>query len=360
MDKIDSKLQRRQLELMKKRFDVDEENKVVKLDLYYDKADDVLLSNIDTYVPTFDREKFSKIREIILDFPLEYKADLNIKIDDYQNYKPEEVLDGFNDAVELTHYSGNREHKKKWIQIVFLLIAGILLLNIMAQGVIENWLNLSETQTSVFKEVFDITSWVFIWQAVSLCFLSPSLDRITSLTLAHRLRDVTFLDKNGKVLVSEDYRDSYAQTAREQKLRIVGKYSLLMAGAAYFGLGLSSLVSIIFDIPSIVTMIQSGGDNALAIALMSIIINGLMLLIVVIEILGGLAAISAFTGKIGKLYKMIIPFGITTFLLQTFALIYGIIAGLLEASVIIGLVISSVYLMGGIFLIITREKVAKE
>ena len=36
-------------------------------------------------------------------------------------YKPEELLDGFNDAVELTHYSGNRAHKKKWVQIVFLL-----------------------------------------------------------------------------------------------------------------------------------------------------------------------------------------------------------------------------------------------
>ena len=44
MERIDSKLQRRQLELMKKRFDVDEENKIVTIDLYYDKVDDVLQS----------------------------------------------------------------------------------------------------------------------------------------------------------------------------------------------------------------------------------------------------------------------------------------------------------------------------
>lgn len=92
MEKIDSKLHRRQFELMKKRFDVDEQNKIVKLDLYYDKADDVLESNIDTKVPTFNRDKFGRIKEIISDFPQEYKADVDIKIDDYQDYKPQDVL----------------------------------------------------------------------------------------------------------------------------------------------------------------------------------------------------------------------------------------------------------------------------
>lgn len=78
---------------MKKRFDVDEQNKIVKLGLYYDKADDVLESNINTKVPTFNRDKFGRIKEIISDFPQEYKADGNVKIDDYQDYKPQDVLD---------------------------------------------------------------------------------------------------------------------------------------------------------------------------------------------------------------------------------------------------------------------------
>ena len=83
MEKVDIKLQRRRLELMKKRFDVDEENKIVKLDLHYDHIDELLDTNVYANVPSFDREKFGKIKEFITDFPIEYKVDVNMYVDDY-------------------------------------------------------------------------------------------------------------------------------------------------------------------------------------------------------------------------------------------------------------------------------------
>ena len=73
----------RRHELMKKRFDVDEENKIVKLDLHYESVDEVLDEHLDTKVASFNREKFAAIQDIVSDFPLEYKVDVGIKIDDY-------------------------------------------------------------------------------------------------------------------------------------------------------------------------------------------------------------------------------------------------------------------------------------
>jgi hypothetical protein len=357
MDKIDSKLLNRQVELMKKRFDVDEENKIVKVDIVYDKADDILVSNLDTRVPTFDREKFGRIKEVISDFPLDYKADLNIRIDDYQGYEAQEIIDGFNDAVELTHYSGNREHKKKWIQITFLLIAGIMLLNILARGVLENWLDLSETNASVFKEVFDITSWVFIWEAVSLSFLTPSDDRLMSLTLAHRLNRVSFLDKNKKVLVSELYRESYENTAKEKKLKTIGKYALLVSGAAFFALAISELVSFVIDVPNFINSLgEIEPDLRGAYIFLNVILLSLTALTIVFEGLGGFAAMSAFTGKVGRLYKMVLPFGIiiTIFEIANLASAIFLQTKIVVAS--IGLLVVLAYILGAIFLIITREK----
>ena len=356
MEKIDSKTNRRQVELMKRRFDVDEEKKIVKMDVYYDVADDVLDANLDTKVPSFNREKFGRIKELISDFPNEYKVDLNIKIDDYQNYKPEEIMDGFNDAVELTHYTGNKEHKKKWIQITFLLIAGIMLLNIMARGVLTNWLGLSENGTNVFKEVFDITSWVFIWEAVSLLFLSPSETRVISLTLAHRLGQVSLLDKNGKVLVSEDYRESYISTAKEKELRSVGKYMLLITGAAFLGLAINNIIGMIIDLPTFFDTSEvdpEGMPIFIAIAVIATIISGAA---AIFEALGGLAAISAFTGKVGRLYRLVLPFGIIVFAVTTLDVVYGAMNNSSVVAGVIGLIISIIYIVGAIFLMVTKDK----
>ena len=359
MDNIDSKLNSRQIELMKKRFDVDEENKIVKLDLYYDKADDILESNVDTKVPNFDREKFGHIKELISDFPLDYKADLNIKIADYEGYKPEELLDGFNDAVELTHYSGNRAHKKKWVQIVFLLLAGILLLNIMARGIVENWLDLSDTSTDVLKEVFDITSWVFIWQAVSLWFLSPTEDRVTSLTLSHRIRNVAFLDKKDKVLVQEDYRQCYDNTSHEKKLRTIGKYLLLISGAAFLGLGISNLISAFIELPALFATFTEEGAALVAAIIIGVLIVIIQLLAVVFEVLGGLAAISSFTGKVGKLYRLVLPFGIIVFGVELANFIVKLSQGQFSATSLIGFIVALAYLLGVIFLMATKKKPLK-
>lgn len=360
MEKVDSRLNRRQIELMKKRFDVDEENKIVKLDLYYDRADDILQSNLDTKVPNFDREKFGRIKEVISDFPNDYKADLNIKIDDYEGYKPEELLDGFNDAVELTHYSGNRAHKKKWVQIVFLLLAGILLLNLMARGIVENWLDLNETSTGVLKEVFDITSWVFIWQAVSLWFLSPTEDRVTSLTLSYRIRYVAFLDKEDKVLVKEDYHKCYDRTNHEKKLRTIGKYLLLLSGAAFFGLGISNLITAIIDIPNYPAMFTGEGEYLAASIILGVLVIVVQFSLVAFEILGGFAAISAFTGKVGKLYKLVLPFGIIVFVIELASFILRLVQGQFSVSSLIGFIIALAYLLGVIFLMATKEKPMKD
>ena len=362
MEKIDSKIQRRQVELLKKRFDVDEEKKIVELDLHYDQADEILDKNIDSKVPTFNREKFALLDEIMSDFPREYKVNLNIKIDDYQDYKSSELMEGFNDAVELTQYSGTRGHRKKWMQIIFLLIAGIMILNILARGVIGNWLQLEDETKDVVREVFDITSWVFIWQAVSLMFLTPTFERRISLSMAFRVNEVCFIDKDDKVLIKENYHDTYNTVIRERKTRTFGRYALLISGAAFFALAISTILNTIFSIPGMINDAQADNpDYTGLLYVAAIIIIVLSLVVSVFEGLGGAAAMSLFAGRKGKLHKMVMPFGIITFSLLVFSLIINIMQGSSTiVSAAIGTFIAAIYLIGAICLFVTSEKTTKK
>jgi len=348
MEKHEDKLHRRQVELMKKRFDVDEEKKIVNLALNYEKVSDLLVTNIDTKVPTFNREKFGKIKDVISEFPFDYKVNLDVKIDDYEDYNPEEILEGFNDAVELTVYSGNKDHRRKWVQITFLLVAGILVLFFIAQGLIQNWKGISETAADVTKEILEITAWVFVWEAVSLAFLRPSEDRLISLTLAHKLNNVTFKDKNGNITAKEQYFESYENSYKEKKGLVFGKYSLLVSGAAFFALGTANLITLLLNLINLFKPIEGSTTSTGTMVAVNIVMAAITLSLVAAEILGGLSAICAYTGRVARLHRFVMPFGIVVFVLESIVLAASIILGAVSIPSIIGVLIGAGYLVGAI------------
>lgn len=348
MEKHEDKLHRRQVELMKKRFEVDEEKRIVNLALNYEKATDLLLTNIDTKVPTFNRDKFASLKDLISEFPLDYKVNLDIKIDDYEDYNPEEILEGFNDAVELTVYSGNKDHRRKWVQITFLLVAGILVLFFIARGLIQDWKGISETAANVTKEILEITAWVFVWEAVSLAFLRPSEDRIISLTLAHRLNNVTFKDKTGNITAKEHYFESYENSYKEKKGLVFGKYSLLVSGAAFFALGTANLITLLMNLVTLFKPVEDSTASAGTMVVINIFMTVITLSLVASEILGGLSAICAYTGRVAKLHRFVLPFGIVVFILESIVLGVSIIMGDISIPSIIGVLIGAGYLIGAI------------
>lgn len=359
MNKNENKQQLRQVELMKKRFNVDEEKKLVDLTLNYETASEVLITNLDTKVPTFDRDKFSRIKEIISEFPNDYKVNLDITIQDYEGYKPEEMLEGFNDAVELTIYSGNKDNRIKWLKTIFLMIAGILVLFFIANGIIQSWAGISATAAEVLREVLDISAWVFVWQAVSLAFLTPSEDRIISTTLKYRLNNVILRDKNSKITAKERYSDSYDATAREDRLHLFGRYSLLVSGAAFFALGSVNFLVFLTDIYNAIKTTYEQTGNAAAAIIVNVILASITLTVVAFEILGGLAAVAIYTGRTPKLQKLALPFGITTFVLQAALLLVSIAFAQVTVSGVIGVIVSAMYLFGVIVFSIKRKAKAR-
>ena len=355
MEKDENKQHSRQIELMKKRFNVDEEKKVVDLTLNYEKASDILITNLDTKVPTFDREKFGRIKEIISEFPIDYKVNLDITIQDYEGYEPDELLEGFNDAVELTMYSGRKDHRHKWLMTTFLLIAGILVLFFIANGIIQSWNGISQTASEVLREVLDISAWVFVWQAVSLAFLTPSEDRLVSITLAHRLNQVLLRDKTSKITAKEQYSESYEATLSEGKLHTFGRYSLLVTGASFFALGSINFLVFLTDIYKMVKSTYEQTGNAGATIVINVLMASITLAVVAFEIVGGLAAVGLYTGRMRKIHKLALPFGITVFALHSILLTASIVMNAITFSSVLSIVIATLYLFGVIIFRIKRK-----
>ena len=344
----ETRMERRQIELLEKRFDVDREKRTVDIKLWYKTADEVVLSYVDSKVPIFDRDIFNHISGIISDCPLGYHLNIDFKVDDYQNYEPNKLLESFNDGVELTHSAAHKDIRIKWTTVTFLVLAGILVLLFMWKNIYSTLIE--DTTKKLLDKIFDITGTVFIWEAVGILFLQPSLNRKVSNDMRYRVGIVTFSDKDGNVLAKEDFRDSYNSIVDESNLSRTGRYMMLFSGAAFIGLGISALIDVISE----AVLAFRGEGMAIYGLTFNIMYLAISIPIALFQIFGGVAGISYYVGG-SRRQKFILVFSIITILTGILLIVLSAVAGIFAISSAIGLVLSLVYLIGYIFIKYRKE-----
>ena len=80
---------KREIDLLNKYYEIDNENRVVTMPLHYEKASDLINNKIiskDNYL--FDYEELTAINDMIRRIPVMYKVNIDIQIDDYEDYDP--------------------------------------------------------------------------------------------------------------------------------------------------------------------------------------------------------------------------------------------------------------------------------
>ena len=303
---------KRQIELLRKKYQVDDEKKIVHLSLTYDKASEMLLNdhNFNDY-HEISPDIIERISETITHIPLGYKTDIEFKVMDYENFKPASIMESFNDYFEENHYSGYGEIKKKTLQIAFLLLAGILLLILKVSIRNAAWINEGITK-EILLEIIEISGWVFIWESVSIMFLSPSEDRMRSIRYKRKLNNISFFDKDGNRLISETSNDVFSQWVEETKIHKIEKYSLLIGGTGLVGVGFSNLITIIATASS-----NDWGDSKAG-YIVSLVMT---VLFAIFYIIGGLAAIATYS-KRWKIRRFLTAFGIINCFIVLIEVIY--------------------------------------
>ncbi len=234
----------RQIELLKKYYEIDEEKKLVKVKLAYQKASELFANDFSSKdYPEFNPEILSRVSQIIAHIPLGYKIDLQFAIKDYEGYEAKKLLESFNDAIEMSHYSTLSEGKKSGLQIALLLIAGIICLVLKNTGEGAGWFGEGSTK-ELISEIIDITGWVFVWEAVSIIFLSPSEERARAIRFRTRIESISFIEReNNEILSNEKCDKIFEQWAEENKLKKLSREMLLVAGSAFIAIAISSLIA---------------------------------------------------------------------------------------------------------------------
>lgn len=290
----------RQIQLLKKKYTVDDNKKSVEVTFHYEKASDLYLDDvIVTSYHEINKEVTNRMTDILSLIPFGYKANFKFQIDDYEKYSPKDISESFSDHFEENHYSNYGETKKKTLQITFLLLTGILLLIGKVAFTNSIWLQ-DGTTKEVILEIIDIAAWVFVWESVSIMFLSPSDSKIKSLLFQRKVKSISFIDKENKVLLEVNTDDLLSVWVEEGKLNKIEKYSLLIGGAGILGIGFSSLI----QLPSAIQSSELMQDKSVM-----ILTCVLTSLISIIYILSGISAISAYAKK-GYLKKFLPIFGI--------------------------------------------------
>lgn len=298
-----SNIREREIELLKKYYDIDEEKKVVTIPLKFDKASELIddkIINKKNYI--IDHDVLADMTSTLRRIPVGYTVNYELHINDYEDYDPKRIVDSFNDSLELNNYNLAREGRKKILMAAIFLITGLsILFGVMvakSNKVFENIAN-----GDVFSEVFDIFAWVFIWEFITVLFLSPSEMEVNSRLFRLRVRTVDFYDEDEKLVASIETGITYFDWEDERRLEKVAKTSLLVSGGAFIAFGFKGFFESIFDFASMMTVyndVVASGASGDSFIVAGLLLYGFSLIAAILEIFGGMVALAIYVGKRSK------------------------------------------------------------
>ncbi len=345
--KNNSIISRHEVELLNKYYEIDDDNKVVTIPLHYNKASDLVNERIiakDNYL--FNYEELSSINDMIQRIPSMYKININIEIDDYENYESEKLLSGFNDAMELNQFNSIRENKWKYLKAGILLIIGITVLCVVGYANLNHWFGSTE-RADVYSEIFDIIGWVFIWEPVTIAFLTTSDLPFQSNLFKKRVLNVCFSDTKN-VLASEDLSTKSNKWESEKTLEILSRWALLIAGVGLIASGAIISVKNVSDLYRLIVGTLEGSKSS------NIGLISMDLLANVIQILGGIASLFRYMGKrVLRIYSY--AFAGVLLAISALILILNITDPKTIVSTLITLIITFLYLFGLVANIIVNK-----
>lgn len=327
----------RQNELLAKYYNLDENNKLISVFLHYEKASDILDVNIgNPNYPKFKDEALDKINSIIENSKPGYKVQINFEIEDFENFTPRNIIDSFNDTLEIKQYASRRKRQFKELAASILVLIGTLLLLLMAIFNKENFIE-NETNAQIFSEIIDIVAWVFIWEAASMLFLEHSEQTKFALIIRKKVSKIGIYQKNNATpLAIESSSQVFGKWENEGRIKRIGKYCTLISSFAFVFLSFYSIYSTYLNIKANDTI-----TSVLGISLV-------LIFTFLIPLLAGIGGIAMFLDRNTKIRKFV---GVYASFL-TVIIIIGIVSSILNnnissiVSTIFSLIIDIFYVLG--------------
>ncbi len=340
----------RRVELLGHYFRVDNENRIVYVKLRYDKASELLETNFgEDGCGMFKNSILQSVGDIYGHIPVEYRVEIEFCIGDYEGYEPKEVLNRFNEALELNNYQAQKDKKRRWLRASLLVLAGLAILAIMGLGSNQHWFGEDgSTSASLWNEVLDIAGWVFIWEAVTISFLQKNELGLLGVKILSRTNGIRFYKSESSELLAEENGSAIvAKWEEEGKLEKSGKLALLISSSGFLAFGVASTLA---------TMLTLKPYTLWRADFWGLIIGALIVLVV--DTFAGIAGICCYLGK-RKLGKFTPLFGTLAF---TYLVTSIVISAIYQSvgftfSAVVTAILQIGYVYGIIIDILKRKKV---
>lgn len=332
-EQINTPYLERQIELLEKYYVVDREKKEITIDLHFDKASDLLI-DAGGKENIFNTEVIEKIKSISEKFPISFKVNVNLHINDYGKIDVEELNEKFKNSLELSQYRARREKSFKWLLGTILVLLGVILLFLNIVGKTHDWFG-DETNTEIITEIIDIAAWVFVWEAVTMVFLEPTEETTLSIKFRKRLSSLNYLNKKGELVLSKRSNELFSEWIEEGNINRIGKGLLLFSSAAFLAMSFYSYYSIY---SLILEFNAEGSDLTIELLTIGICAN---VLFGFIELLAGLSGFAKYTHKDGRLSKLHSVFAVWLLIYVIYSIIFSSLRG--TPSNIITTVFSSIF-----------------
>lgn len=229
--------------LLEKYFNIDQTKRIATINLHYEQASDILnlTHSKDNYL--INDDVINSTNDLIKMIPSKYKVEINLTIDDYMGYDKKQILSAFNDTIEMNYYQREQLSKYRNLKVGFLVAIGVLLLAAMVYIKL-NITDSNNISSNIIPEVIDITAWVFIWEAVTVAFLSKLDLPFDSRLLLVRVRKLNIIENNTITQTLDIVKESskWDYTSRVKKLVNI---LYLFTGIVFFTLGAHGIIKFI-------------------------------------------------------------------------------------------------------------------
>ncbi len=310
----------KEIELYKKYYEVDEENRIIKMVFRFDSVDEIIEKETSTPErPQIRDDVLEKISKKIRSVPETYRSDVVLEIKDYGEYKNKDLMAAIKDSIAFAHYHSDKDVRRNCVIASLFTLIGLVILLFAAFLSSDSFAWIDSTNGAIIKEILDIAAWVFIWEAVSILFISPNPEKIIERSLRLMMNSLTLTNHDGSDSITEDssyFLDSYP--LKKGQMKKTGRYLLLISGFLMIATGITSVFFLFSTlIPEFKNVFNGGqstmieGQNytqtqAIVILVLAVIAS---IFILAFRIIGGIAGVCKFNNR-GKLQKFVAPYAI--------------------------------------------------
>lgn len=301
----------KQIKLLSSNYDFDIEKRTVTIPVYFESSKDMIDEHLSLPgKPKLSKQTLDYFQDIIKEIPKEFSIDVALTVNNYGEYTHSQLLRAIDNSIENTFYYYDESRKKDNVIAVAFIIIGVISLAFQIAGEHYAWFGVeSSIGTSITIAIFEILSWVFIWEGGAILFLTYENKSTFFRENFHRIKQIHFNDENGNLLSKELCRSFSNSTILPSKGVVLARNYIL------------------FSFPFILAM-TIGWATHLAPQLvnLSILDKVCFITTVIMVVLLTIANISYYRGR-GPLKNWVLALSIIMFLSMTLTLITQVLDG---------------------------------